>query len=108
MAGGDLRMRTKVSYSKPASKLTRELCIMVVLCLAIYHAGRSIYDSIERQVFLNWQAQALKKGQRQAEEINADLREGLTNYRSSSGIERLARERLNLAGHDEIMLRIGK
>jgi cell division protein FtsB len=89
-------------------RLLRELSIMAITCLALYHAGRSIYGSIERQSFLHTQIQALKVGQKQAQDVNKDLRDGLTNYRSSRGIERLARERLNLAGQDEIILRTAK
>jgi cell division protein FtsB len=90
------------------TKLIRECLIMVVTLLAIYHASRSIIHSVERQSFLHNQAVALRSGQSQAEEVNKELREGLTSYRSSSGIERLARERLNLAGQDEVVVRIGK
>jgi cell division protein FtsB len=86
----------------------RELFIMAITVLAIYHAGRSIAGSIERQVFLHQEAVALKGSQHQNEEINKELREGLSNYRTSNGIEKLARERLGLAGQDEIIVRIGK
>lgn len=81
---------------------------MGVTLLALYHAGRSISGSVERQMFLSKEATSLKAGQVQAQQVNKELREGLTNYRSNSGIERLARERLNLAGTDEIVVRIGK
>lgn len=90
------------------TKAIRELFIMMVTLLAIYHAGRALLTSIERQIFLHNQAIALRAGQNQAQEINKELREGLTNYRSSSGLEHLARERLNLAGPNEIVVRIGK
>jgi cell division protein FtsB len=89
-------------------RLLRELSIMAITCLALYHAGRSVYNSIERQMFLHSQIQALNAGQKQAQEVNKDLKDGLTNYRSSKGIERLARERLNLAGQDEIIVRTAK
>lgn len=89
-------------------RLIREALITVVTLIAVYHAGRSILGSVERQIFLHHQSIALKAGQTQAEEINKELREGLSSYRSSSGVERLARERLNLAGPDEIVVRIGK
>jgi cell division protein FtsB len=81
---------------------------MALLCLALYYAGRSIWGSIERQVFLHSQVAALKTGQKQSQEVNKDLRDGLVNYHSSAGIERLARERLNLAGPNEIIVRIAK
>lgn len=81
---------------------------MVLISLALYYAGRSIWSSIERQIFLHSQAVALKAGQKQSQEVNKDLRDGLVNYHSSAGIERLARERLNLAGKDEIIVRIAK
>jgi cell division protein FtsB len=90
------------------TKVTREVLIMLVTLLATYHAGRAIYSSVERQVFLHRQTKVLRIGQAQSQEINKELREGLSNYRSSSGLERLARERLNLAGPDEIVVRIGK
>ncbi len=90
------------------SRVIRECLTMAVILLAIYHAARSIGHSVERQVFLHKQAVALKSGQAQAEEVNKELREGLTSYRSTSGIERLARERLNLAGPDEVVIRLGK
>ena len=90
------------------TKAVREVSIMVVTLLAIFHACRSISDSLERQMFLHKQTIALRTGQEQAQEVNRELRDGLTSYRSSSGIERLARERLNLAGPDEIVVRIGK
>ena len=89
-------------------KVVREILIMCITLLAMYHAGRSIVSSVERQIFLHKQSIALKTGQVQAQQVNKELREGLTNYRSSSGIERLARERLNLAGSDEVVVRIGK
>ncbi|CAN5373695.1 hypothetical protein BH10CYA1_BH10CYA1_20350 [soil metagenome] len=90
------------------ARASREFFILAVTCLALYHAGRSIYGSIDRQVFLHKQSIALKSGQTQSQEINKELREGLSSYRSSTGIERLARERLNLAGPDEIIVRLGK
>lgn len=74
----------------------------------MYQAGRSIVGSVQRQVYLHHQASVLNEGKRQAEEINKELTDGLSSYRSSSGIERLARERLNLAGPDEMVIRIGK
>jgi cell division protein FtsB len=90
------------------TRATREIFILAVTVLALYHAGRSIYSSVDRQIFLNKQAISLKSGQAQSQEINKELREGLSNYRSSTGVERLARERLNLAGPDEIIVRLGK
>jgi len=90
------------------TKAVREFSIMVVTLLAIFHACRSISDSLERQMFLHKQSIALRTGQEQAQDVNRELRDGLTSYRSSSGIERLARERLNLAGPDEVVVRIGK
>ena len=89
-------------------KAAREISIAAITLLALYHAGRSIAGSVERQIFLHNEAVALKSGQVQAQQVNKELRDGLTNYRSSSGIERLARERLNLAGPDEVVVRIGK
>lgn len=89
-------------------KAVREGLIMCVTLLALYHAGRSIAGSVERQMFLHQQAASLKAGQLQAQQVNRELRDGLTNYRSSNGIDRLARERLNLAGTDEVVVRIGK
>ncbi len=81
---------------------------MAVTCLALYNAGRSIWDSVQRQFFLHEQAAVLTKGQEQAQQVNKELREGLSSYRSSKGIERLARERLNQSGPDEIIVHIGK
>lgn len=92
---------TKVRY-------VREILIMAVSCLALYNAGRAIFYSVDRQIFLFKQSEKLKAGQSQAQEVNKELRDGLTSYRSSTGIERLARERLNLAGPDEAVVRIGK
>jgi cell division protein FtsB len=89
-------------------RLVREVLIMAVTFLALYNAGRSIGDSVERQFFLHDQGNVLKKGQAQAQQINKELRDGLSNYRSSKGIERLARERLNQAGPDEVIVHIGK
>jgi cell division protein FtsB len=89
-------------------KIIRELAIMLITCLAIYHACKSIYSSVDHQLYLHKQTLALKTGQAQAQDVNKELREGLSNYRSSSGIERLARERLNLSGSDEIIVRISK
>ncbi len=81
---------------------------MAIICFATFHALKSIYGSLQRQVFLHSQIQDLKNGQKQAVEVNKDLQEGLTNYKSAAGLERLARERLNLAGKDEVLIRIGK
>jgi len=81
---------------------------MAIMLLAIWYVGRSVLYSVQRQVFLHNQAIALKVGHAQSEQVNRELREGLTSYRSSSGLERLARERLNLAGADEVVIRIGK
>ncbi|MBX9720138.1 MAG: septum formation initiator family protein [Candidatus Obscuribacterales bacterium] len=89
-------------------KTIREIAIILVTCLAIFHACKSIYGSVEHQFYLHKQTIALKVGHTQAQEVNKELREGLSNYRSSSGIERLARERLNLSGSDEIIVRISK
>jgi hypothetical protein len=68
------------------ARAAREFFILAVTCLALYHAGRSIYGSIDRQIFLHKQAIALKSGQAQSQEINKELREGLSSYRSSTGI----------------------
>lgn len=81
---------------------------MAIICFASFHALKSIYGSIERELFLYQQTQALKLAEKQAIEANKDLASGLSNYRSASGLEMLARERLNLVGRDEIMVRIGK
>jgi len=89
-------------------RLFKELFVMAIISFASFHALKSIYGSIERQLFLYNQIQALKTAQKQATEANRDLSEGLTNYKSAAGLERLARERLNLVGKDEIMVRIGK
>lgn len=97
-----------MSRFKVSGQLGRQLVIMLITSVAIYQAGRSIVGSCQRQVYLHQQSNALKDGRRQAEEINKELRDGLSSYRSSTGIERLARERLNLAGPDEIVIRIGK
>jgi len=86
----------------------KQLGIMAVSLLAIFQVGRAIHVSIDRQIFLHKQTLALKAGEAQAEEINKELRDGLSSYRSSAGIERLARERLNLAGTDEVIIRIAK
>lgn len=90
------------------TKILRELLISLVTIFAIFHACKSIAGSVEHQVYLHRQAIALRSGQEQARQVNKELRDGLTNYRSSSGIERLARERLNLAGAEEIIIRTGK
>ncbi len=88
--------------------LFKQLLITAGAMLAIFQVGRAIQGSVERQVFLHKQSAALKVGEAQAEQINKELRDGLSNYRSSAGIERLARERLNLAGSDEVVIRIAK
>ena len=93
---------------KPSNNTLRQAAIMCITMVAIFQAGRSIVGSVQRQCYLNKQANVLKDGQKQAEEINKELRDGLTSYRSSTGIERLARERLNLAGPDVVVIRIGK
>ncbi len=93
---------------KPSNNVMRQILIMGITLIAIFQAGRSIVGSMQRQVYLHKQAGVLKDGQKQAEDINKELRDGLTSYRSSSGIERLARERLNLAAPDEVIIRIGK
>ncbi len=98
----------KLQNFKPTAAVGRQVVIMLITSLAIYQAGRAIVGSCQRQVYLHQQANALNDGRRQAEEINKELKDGLSSYRSSTGIERLARERLNLAGPDEIVIRIGK
>lgn len=86
----------------------KQVLILVVTLFAIWQVGRSIQTSIHRQIFLQKQSQHLKTAQKQAEDVNKELRDGLTNYRSSTGLERLARERLNLAGADEVIIRLSK
>ncbi len=88
--------------------LYRELLIMAVTVVALAYAGQSIWHSLGRQLFLYQQSANLKSGHAQSLEINQELKEGLANYRSSAGIEKLARERLNLAGPDEVIVRISK
>jgi cell division protein FtsB len=90
------------------TRAAREFLILAVTLLALYNAGRAISDSVQRQIFLHKQTAMLKSGQQQAAEVNKELRDGLSSYRSSTGIERLARERLNLAGPDEVVIRLGK
>lgn len=94
--------------SKGKVNAAKQIGIMLITLLAIYHAGRAVASSVERQAFLHKQAIALKDGLKEAEQVNKELRDGLSSYRSSTGIERLARERLNQAGPDEIIIRIGK
>ena len=89
-------------------KVLRELLIGTITLFAIFHACKSIVGSVDHQFYLHKQALVLRSGQEQSRQVNKELRDGLTNYRSSSGIERLARERLNLAGADEIIVRTGK
>lgn len=95
-------------HANDNAAVLRHLLVMVVCLFAIWQVGRSIHGSVERQLFLHNQQLALKAGQTQAEEINQELRDGLSSYKSSTGIERLARERLNLAGTDEVILRLAK
>jgi cell division protein FtsB len=90
------------------SRAIKEILIMAVTLIAIYHAGLAIVTSIDHQIFLHKQMIALKAGQVQAQQVNKELRGGLADYRSSKGIEKLARERLNLCGNNEIVVRIGK
>lgn len=97
-----------IQQNNKAVSLLKQIGIMVVLLLGIFQIGRAIHTSVDRQMFLHKQTLALKAGQTQAEEINKELRDGLTSYRSSTGIERLARERLNLAGSEEVIIRIAK
>ncbi|MBX9691636.1 MAG: hypothetical protein K2Z81_04575 [Cyanobacteria bacterium] len=94
--------------TKAKKELIKQISITLLCLLAIFQVGRSIQESLGRQMFLHKQTIALKAGQSQAEEINKELRDGLTSYRSTTGIERLARERLNLAASDEVLLRIAK
>jgi len=86
----------------------KQVLILVVTMFAIWQVGRSIQTSVHRQLFLQKQSQHLKTAQKQAEDVNKELRDGLANYRSSTGLERLARERLNLAGADEVIIRLSK
>lgn len=86
----------------------KQLLILVITVFALWQVGRSIQTSIARQLFLQKQSQHLKTAQKQAEDVNKELRDGLANYRSSTGLERLARERLNLAGADEVIIRLSK
>lgn len=88
--------------------IIRQLLVMAVCLFAIWQVGRSIHSSIDRQIYLHNQQLALKAGQQQAHDINKELRDGLTSYRSNTGIERLARERLNLAGNEEVIIRLAK
>jgi hypothetical protein len=96
------------SNIKEHKDLFKQVMITLACLLAIWQIGRSINGSIERQMFLHKQTLALKAGQANAEEINKELRDGLSSSRSNTGIERLARERLNLAGTDEVILRLAK
>lgn len=102
-----MRMKIELKQmTKPG--LAKELFLMLIACFAIFQAVKSVYTSVDRQVFLLRQTQSLKDSEKQALEINKDLANGLNSYHSAQGIERLARERLNLVGKDEIMVRIGK
>ena len=89
-------------------RLMKELLLMAVILFAIFQALKSIYGSADREIFLLQQNKTLKIAQKQALEVNKDLCDGLTSYHSGAGLERLVRERLNLVGKDEIMVRIGK
>ncbi|HMO24429.1 MAG TPA: hypothetical protein PKD05_14535 [Candidatus Melainabacteria bacterium] len=88
--------------------IIRQLLVMAVCLFAIWQVGRSIHSSVDRQIYLHNQQLALKAGQLQAREINKELREGLSSSQSNTGIERLARERLNLAGSEEVIIRLAK
>ena len=90
------------------ARLFKEFFLIAITCFAMFQTIKSIYTSLNRQVFLLSQCQALKETEKQALEINKDLCDGLNSYHSPAGIEKLARERLNLVSKDEIMIRIGK
>ena len=92
----------------PKRRRVKEFFLIAITCFAIFQAIKSIYSSMNRQIFLLGQSQALKENEKQALEVNKDLCDGLNSYHSPAGIERLARERLNLVSKDEIMIRIGK
>ncbi len=59
-----------------------------------------------RQILLRERSYALHKNLESATDLNGELKQGLNNYLSSYGMERLARERLNLAGKDEVIIRL--
>ncbi len=90
------------------AKLIRETLTLTIGLFVAFQLGRSILDSIEAQIFLYRKSSALKATQAQLEQVNQELRDGLSNYRSTRGLEALARERLNVAGDGEILIRLSK
>jgi cell division protein FtsB len=91
-----------------AAKLTTEILALILVLFFLYQAGRSVACSIEHQIFLYQQKAALAQGRVQTEQVNRELRQGLVHYQSPKGLEKLARERLNVAGPGEIVIRLGK
>jgi cell division protein FtsB len=89
-------------------KLITEIFALVLALFFLYQAGRSVACSIEHQFFLYQQKTALAQGRIQTEQVNRELRQGLVHYQSPKGLEKLARERLNVAQPGEIVIRLGK
>ncbi len=86
--------------------LIKQVGFSIALIICLFYAVRSISENSQRQMLLRERSYALHKSLEQATDLNQELKQGLNNYLSSYGMERLARERLNLAGKDEVVVRI--
>lgn len=90
------------------ARLAIEIFALLLTLYFLYQAGRSVACSVEHQIFLHQQKAALHQGRAQTEQVNKELRLGLLHYQSPEGLEKLARERLNVAQPGEIVIRLGK
>jgi cell division protein DivIC len=85
------------------SSLFRLLYVIVGL-MAIYSLSRSVYDLWRRQDLISAQKQVLNKLEAENKRLQADLKESQT----PEYIERIAREKLNLAKPGETIILFDK
>jgi len=78
--------------------------LTVVLIICLFQVGRGAYLNVAKYFVLNSQLGKLKEINLKSKEQNKHLKEELHNYNSTKGVEEIARNKLNLAGADEVLV----
>lgn len=75
-----------------------------VLIICLIQVIRGVYLNIAKFITLNGKLHKLEQLNSQAQQTNIKLKRELKDYTSFKGVEELARNNLNMAGKDEVLV----
>lgn len=82
------------------------MSIILLLCLIL--VVRSSFLSIQKNIFLGMKVRQLNNLHEKASEKNERLKDELKSYKNMSGFEGIARNKLKMAGQDEVLVIINE